>query len=185
MTDYDKPEPAFLDTVAAAFRQENLIGSSLASRSLAISDDDCLKVEAGYDVFDDIAGYESYAEKFEQVYNRNAAQAVKADIDREKKDREILSASGWTNYILALVDATLLDPTILIPGGAVVKAGRVGYSVGKTAANIGAHAGAATAIQEAGLHSTAAIEDGAGFLSGDRRFGDSWRHHWHGGCEDL
>ena len=35
-----------------------------------------------------------------------------------------------------------------------MKAGRVGYSVGKTALNVGAHAGAATAIQEAGLHST-------------------------------
>jgi hypothetical protein len=36
----------------------------------------------------------------------------------------------------------------------VVKGGRLGYSVGKTALNVGAHAGAATAIQEVGLHST-------------------------------
>ena len=66
-------------------------------RDNAIPDEDFFKVETGYDVYDDIAGYETYADKFEQVYNRNAAQAVKADIDQEKKDRETLAASGWTN----------------------------------------------------------------------------------------
>ena len=35
-----------------------------------------------------------------------------------------------------------------------MKAGRVGYSVGKTAANVSAQAGLATGIQEVGLHAT-------------------------------
>ena len=102
----------------------------------------------------------SYADKFEQVYNRNAAQAVKADIDRRRRTAKSwrLPAGQATSWISRC--ATLLDPTILIPGGAVVKAGRVGYSVGKTAANVSAHAGAATAIQEVGLHSTQQTEDG-------------------------
>jgi hypothetical protein len=154
VSDYDKPDPAFLETVSAWFRQGNMITSGFVSRANTIPDDDFFKVETGYDVYDDIKGYETYADKFEQVYNRNAAQAVKADIDQELKDRETLAASGWINWGAGLAGATLLDPTILIPGGAVVKAGRVGYSVGKTAANVAAHAGAATAIQEVGLHSS-------------------------------
>ena len=162
VSDYDKPEPGFLETVAAAFRQENLIGSGFVSRANTIPDEDFFKVETGYDVYDDIAGYETYADKFEQVYNRNAAQAVKADIDQEKKDREILAASGWINWGVGLAGATLLDPTILIPGGAVVKAGRVGYSVGKTAAQCwrarrgrNSHPGSRAALN-------AATEDAAG-----------------------
>jgi hypothetical protein len=153
VSDYDRPDPAFLETVGAAFRQENLIGSALTSRSLSISDEDYFKVEPDYDVYNDIKGYESYADKFEQVYNRNAAQAVKADIDQEKKDRDILSASGWTGYALS-VGASILDPTIFLPGGALFRSGRVGYDIGKTAFAVSGAAGGAAAIQEAGLHAT-------------------------------
>ena len=48
-----------------------------------------------------------------QVYNRNAAQAVKADIDRENKDREILAASGWTSYLLISRRSEPPGPAIL------------------------------------------------------------------------
>ena len=34
VSDYDKPEPAFMETLGAAFRQENLIGSGFVSRPL-------------------------------------------------------------------------------------------------------------------------------------------------------
>jgi hypothetical protein len=154
ISDYDRPEPGYMETVAAAFRTDNLIASGFVSRAMAIPDEAYFKVEPGYDVYEDIKGYEQYADKFEQVYNRNAAQAVKADIDREKSDREILAASGWTAYLLAIGAANILDPTILIPGGAVVKGGRLGYSVGKSALNVGAQAGLAAGVQEVGLHAT-------------------------------
>jgi hypothetical protein len=154
VSDYDKPDPEFLDTVAAAFRQENLIGSSFASRALALPDADFFKVDPNYDVFDDLDGYETYADRFEQVYNRNAAMAMKADIDQENKDRDILAASGWAPWLLSVGAANILDPTILIPGGAIVKGGRVGYSAAKTALAVSAAAGGATAVQEAGLQAT-------------------------------
>ena len=53
--------------------------------------------------------------------------------------------------------AAVADPTILVPGGAFVKAGRagqVGFSAGRSALKIGAAAAGATAIQEAGLQAT-------------------------------
>lgn len=149
--EYDKPSPAFLDTLSAAFRQENLIGSYLTSARRTV--DDFEKVDPNYDVFDDIKGYEDNLDRFETVYNQNAAAAVKADIDKEKKDREILAASGWTGTGLTM-GASILDPTIFLPGGALVKAGRLGYRAGRSALAVGVAAGAATAVQEGGLQAT-------------------------------
>jgi hypothetical protein len=158
VSEYDRPSPPFLDTLGAAFRQENLIGSYLTSARREV--DDFYKVDPAYNPFDDLKGYEDYADRFESAFNPNAAAAIKADIDKEKKDREILAASGWTGVGLQM-GAAIADPTILIPGGALVKAGRLGYRTGRSAASIGAAAGIGTAVQEAGLQATQEIRPGS------------------------
>lgn len=153
ISDYDRPEPGFLESANAAWQTSSNIGSGYASRAMAIPDEDYFKKAEGYDVYEHIKGYEPFVERFEQVYNPIAEQAVKADIDREKQNREVLAASGWTGFALS-VGASILDPTIFIPGGAVVRAGKLGYNIGKTAASVGGAAALATGIQEAGLQST-------------------------------
>lgn len=155
---HDAPEPSFMETLGAAFRQENLIGSALTYAS-DYTQDQLRRVDRNYNVFDDLEGYEQYADSFETVYNREAAQAVKARIDQEKSDRDTLAASGWTGVGLSM-GAAMLDPTILLPGGALVKAGRIGYSGVRSAAAVGGAAAVATTVQEAGLQATQELRTG-------------------------
>lgn len=149
-----RPAPSLKATVGAAWRQDNLIGSLLNSPRMAV--DDFYGVNPAYNPFDDLKGYEEYASRFEEVYNERAAFAVKQGIDQEKRDRETLAASGWVG-VGASVGATLIDPTFLIPGGALVKAGRLGARALRSGVAVGAMAGVATAVQEAGLQATQEI----------------------------
>jgi hypothetical protein len=148
------PEPGTLQTAGAAFRQENLIGSIVSSERLrATLDGSFNRIDRDYNVFNDLAGYEDHADRFEHVFNPDAAKALKADIDRETRDRKVLAASGWTGFGLTAA-ASVLDPTLLLPGGALVRGTRAGYALGKSAASVGTAAAAATAVQEAGLQAS-------------------------------
>lgn len=153
VSEYDTPEPPFLDTLGAAYRQENLIGSALTSKRSNMETREFFRVDPEYDVFNDIEGYEKHADRFEQAYNPKAAAAIKADIDKEMRDRRTLEASGWTGIGLSMA-ASVSDPTIFLPAGALVRAGRVGYSAARSAATVGGAAAFATGIQELGLQGT-------------------------------
>ncbi|AWC21808.1 hypothetical protein CO731_01261 [Aminobacter sp. MSH1] len=159
-SDQPTQTPSILKTAAAALRQENIVGSIATSEQFrSILDGGFYDVDRDYNVFDDIEGYEDHFDAFENVFNRTSAAAVKADIDREKRDRQTLAASGWTGFALTGA-ASVLDPTLLLPGGAIVKAGRAGYATGRSALSVGAAAGAATAVQEVGLQASQAIRSG-------------------------
>ncbi len=147
------PEPSFTEALGAAWRQENIIGSALSS--MRHSADDFYRIDPDFDAYapENIAGYEQYADRFEEVFNPEAAQAVKLGIDQEEKDRKTLAASGMMGIGLT-VGVTLADPTIILPGGALVKAGRLGYSASRSFVALGSAASAATAAQEAGLQAT-------------------------------
>lgn len=95
----------------------------------------------------------AYADRFERVFNADAARTVKAQIDMEERDRHTLAAGGWTGIGLSF-GMNLVDPTILLPGGALVKGTRAGYRAGRSALSVGTAAGVATGIQEAGLQAT-------------------------------
>jgi hypothetical protein len=146
--------PSLLQTAGAALRTENILGSIASSERLRETlDGDFYDIDRSYNVFDDIAGYEDHSEAFENVFNRKAAAAVKADIDRETRDRQTLAASGWTGFAMT-AGASVLDPAILLPGGALVKSGRAGFAVGRSAVNVGVAAGLGTTAQEIGLQAT-------------------------------
>jgi hypothetical protein len=149
--DQREARPSFSQTLGAAFRQENIVGSALSSPRTGLGD--FWRIEDGYDVFADIEGYEQFADRFEEAFNPEAASAIKLGIDQEQRDRNILAASGWIG-IGATIGVTLVDPTILIPGGALVKSGRLGASVLRSGVAVGATAAGATAVQEAGLQAT-------------------------------
>ncbi len=156
--DNDSPDPSFVEVLGAAYRQENLIGSTLTSARWGVEDFNAVDPE--YDVFNDIQGYERFADRFETVYNPKAAAAVKADIDKEVKDRETLQAGGWVGVGLGMT-AAVTDPTVLLPGGAFVQAGKVGYRSLRTAASVATAAAAGAAVQEAGLQATQEVRTGA------------------------
>lgn len=147
-----KPESnhSFGEVLGAAFRRENLIGSFLSDDSgdREITDTD-------FDPFKGLEGteYAEHAKKFVYADSEEEVERIKSQIDREKKDAQILSESGWVGT-LTTIGANILDPTILIPGGTIAKAGKLGVRLGKTALSVGAAGAGATAIHEAGLQST-------------------------------
>ena len=159
ISEFDEPDPLFMDTVGAAFRQENLIGSAISDARTDLTLQQINRVQAGYNPFDDIEGYEDQADLFDESYNPEKTAAIKANIDREREDRRILDESGWTGNALQMGMA-VADPTIFIPGGALVRSGRVGYGAARSALAVGAGAAAGAAVQEAGLQATQETRSG-------------------------
>ncbi|MBF0171664.1 MAG: hypothetical protein HQK87_11380, partial [Nitrospinae bacterium] len=102
-----------------------------------------------FDPFQSIQGYEEWAGSFVHADTPDEVARIKAKIDRENKARETLSSAGAQGLVAGLA-AGLLDPVNLIPvGGSIVKSGRLGYDVAKSAA-AGARVGFVTsAAQEA------------------------------------
>lgn len=146
----DEAEPGFVDSLGAAFRQENTVGAALANPRLDYSLDELGRVDATFDPFADIKGYEEYAPLFVDVHNAKAHTALKAQIDQERKDRATLDASGWTGTGLSFL-AGVIDIPTLLPGGAIIREGKIGYDVARSAINVGLAAGGSTLAQEAVL----------------------------------
>ncbi|WP_090735683.1 hypothetical protein [Paracoccus homiensis] len=147
-------------TLGAAFRQSNMVGSLASSdaawtRARGTYD----RVDPAYNVFDDISGYESHIDSFIDVFNPEAAAAVKADIDRETRDRRTLEASGWVGTA-AEIGASIADVPTLLPGGVLARTGRVGYSALKSAGSVSAAAAVATSVQETGLQASQELRTG-------------------------
>jgi len=159
VSDYDAPDPAFLDTLGAAYRQENLIGSFLSNARLGMDQRELYKVDPNYNVYQDEDVAELVKEdpdRWDEVYNKTAADAMRANIEKERKDRDTLHASGWTGVGLSMA-AALTDPTIALPGGALARTGKIGYSALRSGLSVGGAAALGTAAQEVGLQGTQEI----------------------------
>ncbi|MGE8105147.1 hypothetical protein ACQKP1_15820 [Allorhizobium sp. NPDC080224] len=156
VSDYDAPDPSFLETLGAAFRQDNIIGSAATLVRNNMDAGNVSAVDPSYNVYDD-ADMADYLRENpalgETIFSKPAADAKRAQIDQERKDKQTLEASGWTGVGLSMV-ASVADPTVLLPGGALARSGRVGYSVARSAAAVGVAAGAGAAVQEAALQAT-------------------------------
>lgn len=118
---WENTDPSVLDTLAAAFRLENSVASTLASGEQGEALD-------GYDPFDDIDGFQPYADRFIESISPSDTQRIKQNIVRELEDRQVLHDAGGFG-VLAAIAAGALDPmflpAMLIPGGAIVKGERV------------------------------------------------------------
>lgn len=162
VSNFDVPDPTFLETVGAAFRQENLIGSALTNANLWTDQQALTKVDPNYNVYQDpdFADFiKDEPDAWDDVYNRTAADAKRTQIEKERKDRATLSASGWTGVGATFV-AGVADPTILLPGGALARTGKIGFNALRSAVSVGAAAAAGTAVQEAGLQATQELRTG-------------------------
>lgn len=153
-------KPGFFGATGAAFRSENEVGSLLASEALDLDKREYFRVDPEYNPFTngDLKGYEEHSDRFLEAQNATVVEAIKADIDREKRDRETIEAAGWGGTG-AEIFASVASPTLLLPGGALAKAGRAGYFVGRSALSVGVASGAGAALQEGALHLTQQTRD--------------------------
>lgn len=151
----DAPSPGVWNTIKAAFRTENIIGSAISSETNGVNN----VVEQGYNPWNDIVGtkYEDHWKSFTRSNNRRYTEALKRQIDREEDDRRTMAAAGTLGTVSAIA-AGVLDPTILIPvGGEVAAAGKAGGSVWRVGRGAAAGARAAaigTTAQEIVLQGT-------------------------------
>lgn len=124
------------DVFSAAFRKENSLVSAFANRASLTTKN---IPQFGYDVMEDISGYEMFADEFINSESQGQTSQIKSQIDRELKDSAILSQSGALGFS-AMMAAGVTDPALLATmftgvgwiksartvAGAAVKTGIVG-----------------------------------------------------------
>lgn len=137
----------FSTSLPAAFQMENSVGSYLADETKNTTND----VEEGYNVFDDIGGYEDNADAFIGVRNSQRAQAIKANIDRENQLKGIIASSGGGGIAASMV-ASMFDPVDWAIVGATGGIGILGKA-GKLV-KVGAEATIATLATETVMQAT-------------------------------
>lgn len=141
--------PSFItETIPAAWRQTNQIGSHMASH---------LTGEYEYDPeFNPVSeentqGYtREEVERFSYALNEDHLRDIKNQIKMEKIDRDTLSRSGLAGMAASVV-VGFADPTILLP---VVGVASRGIRGAKQVAAMSGTVAAASAVQEAGLQAT-------------------------------
>lgn len=150
--------PTLGETFGAAFRQDNPTVNVFRRMQ-----DEQNPVEPNHNPMDIIRGTDyEFLHRDNFVGSRSEAdtRAIMRRIDGENADREILSASGAAGFV-AQAAAGIVDPTLLLPGGVVVRSVKGGYSVGRTALSVGIAAGVQTASQEAILQGLQETRTGA------------------------
>lgn len=143
-------DPSFGETVGAAIRTENIVGSFMASRGIQ----DPYEVEDGFNSIDyvkDDPAFAPYVERFGGVFNRKAADALKVQIKQEEQDRRTLDAAGVNGTIASLAAGVFDLPTVFSVGGGIAGAGRTVFG---TAVRAGVGAGIDATVSEAGLQLT-------------------------------
>lgn len=136
-------------TLGAAFRQNNIVGAGLAAE-----DRDPGQWDYSFKPYASIKGtpYEQHWDRFITARNEKHADAIKRQIDQETEDKRTLDGLPWYARVPAEITAGTLDLPSLIPGGAFVRGAKGGFSIARSALEVGAAAGLSSAVQETGLH---------------------------------
>lgn len=146
-------DPSLSETMGAAFRTENILGSYTAM-SQEVADITSRGKQAG-----SYTPYE-YLSKLGRINDAVAVSRANSDeevdtvlewVDRQKKDRQTIADSGWSGLV-SMMAAGTVDPTMLVPGAAVLKAGKIGNNFVKAAGTGAALTAGVFAGQEALLH---------------------------------
>jgi hypothetical protein len=165
-------QPGLMD---AAFRTENTVGSSVASEEVRYARESVgvfggpVKIDPDFDPWAEIADtpYERYSEQFAVAGNKQHFDAIRADIDRETKDRQRIADSGIVGMGAAMA-AGVLDLPTLLPGGAIVRTAK-GVSLLRTAGVTAVAGGVAGGLSELALQGTQqlrAAEESAAVIGG-------------------
>lgn len=143
-------DPTMGETMAAAFRSDNMVTSYITSRGMS----DPYEIEQGFNAIEyvkDDPDFAPYVERFSGVFNQRAADALKIQIQREVSDRRTLDAAGIHGTIASLAAGVFDLPTLLPVGGGVLGAAK---SAAGTAAGAAIGAGIDATVSEAGLQLT-------------------------------
>ncbi|HEX5462254.1 MAG TPA: hypothetical protein VFX20_19970 [Steroidobacteraceae bacterium] len=162
----DSAAPDVLDTVAAAFRQSNILASVVSKYENGGYTS--YPAIPGYDPYENngapILGYEQYADRFSKSNSPAETQSIKNQIDQENSDKQTLARAGTPGYLASLA-AGAVDPIFLtaqfLPGiGEAVdvsRLARIGMAVATNVAVGEAQAGALAANQQTGDYSAGAL----------------------------
>lgn len=171
----DPYNPTLWETVGAQFRHSNTIVSALSDKMHGVDWTQREDGLTGDAVWNQIKGtkYEPYWDRFAHVFNSPAIAALKSQIDMEQDDNKTIAASGWTGTAIGF-GASILDWPTLIPGGTLVRNGRLGLDVVRSALLTGTAAALGTGAQEFALQQTqqtrpmseSAMAVGGGFFFG-------------------
>lgn len=139
------------EEAGAAFRIDNDVTSVLVDEVGGIDN----TPDPDFDLFGELSGteYERNSEYFEDAFNAQQFDALKTKFHREKEDRATLERGGWSAMGWQFV-AGMMSPTNLIPGTLAAKGVKQGYSVAKSATNVGVSGFAATSLSEIALQSS-------------------------------
>lgn len=152
-----KRDPGTGEIFLAAFRQGNIVGSML-SKVYNYWGADNSRVP-GYDVWRDIVGtkYQTHLYQFAGSVNPSQTAAIKAQIDMEENDRDVLDNGGWL-ATAAKVTAGFADVTTFVPvGGPLARVAVGAYRLRRAAVTgeaavrlaYGANIGSRTALRPA------------------------------------
>jgi hypothetical protein len=162
--DINVPEdkPGFAETLGASWRLKNTFGAYGASRVQQIGGAALRRVDTDFNPFqlgllDDYEDNPEDLDRLLKAHNSVAFEAIKADIDRERRDRRIRAASDWS-VVTDIVAGTADWPTLL-PGGGFVRAGKAGYSALRSAGSMATGAMVGTAVQEGALYTLQQTHD--------------------------
>jgi hypothetical protein len=151
--------PSLGEVVTSAFSRENVVVN--LARKL---NEEQYPIDPSYSPYQDerVAGTKygtEYADKFSYSYSRQDTDRIIADIEREERDNQVLNAGGFAGFAASVVAGTL-DPTILMPGGAIYKSAKGGYSAIRSSASIAAAAAGQIGAQEAALQGAQELRTG-------------------------
>ncbi len=138
---------------AAAFRQNNPVVSIATS----LMNSGPFEAVEGHNPLDTIGRGSVYEQRYLERFigSRSPAEdrSIMGRIDAELADRKTLQAGGGSAVLFEML-AGILDPTLALPAGTLIKAGRAGYSTFRSAASVGIAGGAQMAVQEAALQAS-------------------------------
>lgn len=131
------PKPTLGETVGAAFSQENTIANL---KNFVTTDR--IKTDPNFNPYDNLEQLDQdhldaylYADSMDEI------NTINERIASENKAKDILNRSGAMGTV-AVLGASIADPTILVPGAIGVKAGLIGRSVAGVASGAALGAGA-------------------------------------------
>src|SRR5258705_17304 len=132
------PKPTDDELLGAAFHTQNSFGSVIQRMSRGV-----YAAQPGYNPIDDLKSWSTFGGSDDYLRNHGSTflgstppqetQAIKAEIDKAKKDREALAAGGWNGTVAGL-SIGLVDPTMFLPVGNAVRLARAA-TVGGEAVN--------------------------------------------------
>lgn len=160
----DALEPSTSDVLSSAFQQHNLIASAFVrkdNQGLSPFDFSGRKLDPTFDALKDVVGtqYEPFYDKFLLANTDDQVINIKAQIDMELENQRVIDQSGWMGTLSSMA-ASVLDPTVLIPGTIGAKALTKGAQVLRGMGQGAFLGGTAVGLQEASLQLTQLTREG-------------------------